>query len=156
MNNNAGIVIMKPVKSGNIKVNQPARKEVPCNGCTLCCQHDAIRLYKEDNAPDYLTEPHPFFPGELMLAHKPNGECIYLSENGCTIHHKAPLLCRVADCRILAVKVDYETACKLHKIGSIDIRVWDKGNMLLRERQFSNTKPLKTLTNKQQILNEDK
>gem|GEM_PF-4670423 len=25
-----------------------------------------------------------------MLAHKPNGECFYLNEHGCSIHGRAP------------------------------------------------------------------
>jgi Fe-S-cluster containining protein len=43
-------------------------KFVPCNGCTLCCQGDAIRLTEEDNPDDYETEPHPYIAGEKMIA----------------------------------------------------------------------------------------
>ena len=106
---------------------------VPCNGCTLCCQGDAIRLTEDDNPDDYKTEPHPYIPGALMLAHKPNGDCIYLQENGCSIHERAPSLCRSADCRSIALKYDFDTAMKLHNIKRIDIRVWDKGNELINE-----------------------
>jgi hypothetical protein len=108
-------------------------KFVPCNGCTLCCQGDAIRLTEEDNPDDYETEPHPYIAGEKMLAHKPNGDCIYLNENGCSIHDRAPSLCRSADCRSLALKYDFDIAMKLHKMKRIDIRVWDKGNELINE-----------------------
>jgi Fe-S-cluster containining protein len=111
------------------------RKEVPCNGCTLCCQKDAIMLFPEDIASDYITEPHPYIPGALMLAHKPDGACIYLSEIGCTIHDKAPSLCRIADCRNLAIRLDFESARKLHLLGNINFKVWDKGNLLL-DRKF--------------------
>jgi len=106
---------------------------VPCNGCTLCCQGDAIRLLEEDNPEEYITEPHSFIPGALMLAHKPNGDCIYLDENGCSIHRRAPSLCKSADCRALAFRYDFETAINLHKAGRIDLRVWDKGNELIEE-----------------------
>jgi hypothetical protein len=106
---------------------------VPCNGCTLCCQGDAIRLTEEDNPDEYLTEPHPYIPGALMLAHKPNGDCIYLVESGCSIHDRAPSLCRSADCRSIAIKYDFNTAMQLHQMKRIDIRVWDKGNDLLKE-----------------------
>ena len=104
---------------------------VPCNGCTLCCQGDAIRLTEEDNPKEYLTEPHPYIAGALMLAHKPNGDCIYLNETGCSIHDHAPSLCRSADCRSLALKYDFDTAMRLHNMKRIDIRVWDKGNELI-------------------------
>ncbi len=107
--------------------------EVPCNGCTLCCQGDAIRLLPEDNPKDYITEPHPYLPGALMLAHKLNGECIYLSESCCVIHDHAPSLCRAADCRSLAAQFDFDTARELHLQRKIDLRVWDRGNFLLEE-----------------------
>jgi hypothetical protein len=66
-----------------------------------------------------------------MIAHKPNGECIYLDEHGCTIHDKAPSLCRSADCRSLAARLDFETAMFLHRTARLDIRVWDQGHKLL-------------------------
>jgi len=108
-----------------------ARQVVPCNGCTLCCQKDALRLEPEDRASDYQTEPHPYIPGALMLAHKPTGECVYLGEQGCTIHDRAPSLCRSADCRSVAARLDLETALKLHTLGRLDFRVWDQGRKLL-------------------------
>ena len=104
---------------------------VPCNGCTICCQGDAVRLQPEDAAEDYLTEPHPYIPGALMIAHKPNGECIYVDENGCSIHDRAPSLCRTVDCRKLAARMDFETAMQLHRMGRLDFRVWDQGRKLL-------------------------
>ncbi|HEY6906570.1 MAG TPA: YkgJ family cysteine cluster protein [Ignavibacteriaceae bacterium] len=109
--------------------------KVPCNGCTLCCQGDAIRLLEEDDPAEYITEPHAYIPGALMLAHKSNGDCIYLDGKGCSIHHRAPSLCRAADCRSLAFKYNFETALKLHEIGRIDLRVWDKGNELIKRLQ---------------------
>jgi len=105
--------------------------QVPCNGCTICCQGDAVRLQLEDAAEEYLTEPHPHIPGALMIAHKPNGECIYLNESGCSIHDHAPSLCRSVDCRKLAARIDFETAMHLHRMGRLDIRVWDQGRKLL-------------------------
>ncbi len=111
-------------------------KVVPCNGCTLCCQGDAIRLEPEDNAEEYQTEPHPYVPGALMLAHKPNGECIYLDERGCSIHDRAPSLCRAADCRAVALKLDFETARRLHLAGRLDFRVWDKGRQLVEQMKL--------------------
>jgi hypothetical protein len=88
-------------------------------------------LTDEDNPDEYLTEPHPYIPGALMLAHKPNGDCIYLVESGCSIHDHAPSLCKSADCRSIALKYDFDTAMRLHNMKRIDIRVWDKGNELL-------------------------
>ena len=68
-----------------------------------------------------------------MLAHKPNGDCIYLTGNSCIIHDHTPALCGSADCRSLALKYDFEAALKLHEEGRIDLRVWDKGNELIKK-----------------------
>lgn len=110
----------------------PGYSEVPCNGCTLCCQGDAIRLLPEDDPTAYLTEPHPYIPGALMLAHKPNGECIYVDGAGCSIHDRAPSLCRSADCRSLALQLGFDEARRLHMMGRLDLRVWDQGQKLLQ------------------------
>ena len=75
-----------------------------------------------------------------MLAHKPNGECVYLANNGCSIHEHAPSLCRLADCRSLALRFDYETAKRLHAINRLDIRVWDQGHKLLEKMMVNNEK----------------
>ena len=107
-------------------------KQVPCNGCTLCCQGDAVRLEAEDLTMGYQTEAHPYIKGALMLAHKPNGDCIYVNERGCSIHDRAPSLCRTADCRSLALRIDFETARALHRTGRLDLRVWDQGHKLLQ------------------------
>jgi len=66
-----------------------------------------------------------------MLAHKANGDCIYLDELGCSIHGRAPSLCRIADCRSIAARLDFESAKRLHLLGRLDLRVWDKGQKLL-------------------------
>ena len=106
---------------------------VPCDGCTLCCQGDAVRLLEEDDPKSYLTEPHPSIPGALMIAHKPNRDCIYLTDNGCSIHDHAPALCRAGDCRSLAFRYNFEMALKLHEAGRIDLCVWDRGNELIKK-----------------------
>jgi hypothetical protein len=66
-----------------------------------------------------------------MIAHKPTGECIYLDEQGCSIHDHAPSLCRVADCRSVAIKFDFESAKQLHQMKRLDLRVWLQGRKLL-------------------------
>ncbi|RPI06038.1 MAG: hypothetical protein EHM64_04390 [Ignavibacteriae bacterium] len=107
--------------------------EVPCNGCTLCCHGDLIRLEENETSQEYLTEPHPFITGALVLAHKHNGECVYLESNRCSIHDRTPVLCQIADCRVIAAKYDYENARRLHNMRLIDIRVWDQGRRLLEK-----------------------
>jgi Fe-S-cluster containining protein len=108
-------------------------REVPCNGCILCCKGDAVRLQDEDDPSEYITSPHPFFKESLMIAHKENGDCIYLNNDGCSIHHRAPSLCRTADCRTIALKIDFARARQLHHSGLLDLKVWDKGHELLNQ-----------------------
>lgn len=105
---------------------------VPCNGCTLCCKGDAVRLLPEDNPDLYITEKHPNLPNALMLAHQKNGDCIYLKNNGCSIHSYKPMLCKSMDCRNIAKNVTFTQARKLHKKGLLDLMVWKKGRDLLK------------------------
>lgn len=81
--------------------NEFDTKILPCNGCTACCQGDAIFMHPEegDDASQYKTEE---YLGRIILAHKPNRDCIYLNRNtGCTIWERRPSVCRTLDCRIL-------------------------------------------------------
>jgi Fe-S-cluster containining protein len=76
---------------------------LPCNGCTACCQLDAIGLHPEDgdDPQAYHTEPFPGSHLLRMLAHQPNGDCFYLDRTtGCTIWGRRPARCRTLDCRV--------------------------------------------------------
>lgn len=100
---------------------------VPCNGCTRCCERGGmVRLLPADNPADYQTEPHPLARGQLMLAHKPNGKCIYLAEKGCSIHDRKPQMCREMDCRGIARSIGIEQA----RILGV-VHVWRKGRELI-------------------------
>ena len=107
---------------------------VPCNGCTHCCRGDAVRIMPHEDLTQYKTEPHPFFVGDYMLAHKVNGDCIYLGENGCTIHECKPQQCREMDCRRIAAMMTFTNARKLHKQRGLPLAVWRKGRELLRAK----------------------
>ena len=76
-------------------------ENVPCASCTTCCQNDATFLHPElgDDTGIYQTEQHG---QRLMLAHKKNGDCLYLDRaTGCTIYAHRPAICRKLDCRNL-------------------------------------------------------
>ena len=81
---------------------------VPCNGCYKCCQRDLIFIHPEcgDDDSQYETV---IFQGRKILAHKPNGDCVYLDRKiGCVIHGHAPSVCREFDCRISVPKLEKE------------------------------------------------
>lgn len=80
------------------------RAIVPCAGCRVCCINDAIILHPECgddvSAFDAVAIKHPLTgKPAMMLKHKANGECVYLGASGCTIHDRAPAICREYDCR---------------------------------------------------------
>lgn len=106
--------------------------QVPCNGCTACCERDAVRLTKHDDPEQYQTEPHPYFPDTLMLAHQADGRCLYLGRGGCTIHATKPYMCRTMDCRLVAQKYSFPEAQSLAKGHKITLKVWRAGKDRLR------------------------
>jgi Fe-S-cluster containining protein len=86
----------------------PQRANVPCNGCSACCKSMVLILpEKGDRIDDYqhvpanLTGPLLEKYGQFRraLAQKPNGDCVYLGEKGCTIYDRAPQMCKQFDCR---------------------------------------------------------
>lgn len=76
---------------------------VPCGSCTACCRNEFKLLIPEagDDVSAYQVEwvDIPKLGKRAMLANKPNGECVYLTESGCSIHDRAPRICRAFDCR---------------------------------------------------------
>lgn len=104
---------------------------VPCDGCTRCCHGDAVRLLPEERNR-YQTEPHDWYPGERMLAHKPNGDCIYLSATGCSIHDRKPHLCAEMDCRVIAARIGYTQARQMARRNELKLSVWARGRELLK------------------------
>lgn len=75
--------------------------KVPCGDCNVCCRGDALFLHPElgDVLERYDTDT---YQGRTILAHKENGDCIYLDRaSGCTIYEDRPATCRELDCRTL-------------------------------------------------------
>jgi Fe-S-cluster containining protein len=75
---------------------------IPCNGCRACCLHDMIPLMPErdDLIWTYEHEVIATAAGPTaVLQCGETGECIYLGRDGCTIHDRAPSICRAFDCR---------------------------------------------------------
>lgn len=111
---------MKPVTT-------PSR--VPCNGCTLCCQGFQavfIKPNKGDVAENYKTKPYANSRTgitALMLDHKPNGDCIYLDEGGCTIYDTRPHHCRLYDCRKVLLTLPHKHREKLISAGQLSRKV---------------------------------
>lgn len=106
-------------------------QEVPCDNCTLCCQGDAVRLLPGDNHSLYITEPHPMHSKEKVLAHKENGDCIYLDRaKGCTIHAHRPIMCGTMDCRNIYKLLPVSQVNELLKNGALNSAVYNRGKEL--------------------------
>jgi Fe-S-cluster containining protein len=77
---------------------------VPCGKCRACCRHQFVVLFPEhgDDVTSYEHEEAMLQGGGIVniLATREDGACVYLDEaTGCTIHERAPAVCRAFDCR---------------------------------------------------------
>lgn len=112
------------------------RTTVPCNGCRACCLHDAIFLHPEcgDDPDAYETElvEYPIMVNGRRikapaLKHKPDGSCVYLGPHGCTIHDRAPAICKEFDCRRLYQSMTRAERRRRVRQGVLDKAVLDAG-----------------------------
>ena len=114
-------------------MNPQVQVNVPCNGCTVCCKNELLILHPEMGddvalfATMKVTNPVTGKPA-FALQHKPNGDCIYLGDSGCTIHGHAPAICREFDCRrFLRSLGDRAERRRLLKIGLVSKEVFAAG-----------------------------
>jgi uncharacterized protein len=107
---------------------------VPCNGCTLCCRHCLVPLLPEygDDPAAYEAERGPL--DMMFLKRKPNGECVYLGETGCTIYERRPAVCRRYDCAGQWTKMTRAARRKMVAIGALDKAILDKGREIALAR----------------------
>ena len=83
--------------------------DVPCDGCTACCESSQFVLVEPDEAetlariPAGLLFPAPgLAPGNVVLPYDERGRCPMLVDGGCSIYADRPRTCRTYDCRALA------------------------------------------------------
>lgn len=71
---------------------------VPCGTCHQCCKKSLVLVLPEkgDRIEDYETFD---MESRKVLKFQENGDCWYLGKDGCTIHGRAPFMCRIFDCR---------------------------------------------------------
>lgn len=75
---------------------------VPCNDCRACCYHKRIELHTardQADLPFLDAVPDDQRPGQFMLRKRPDGACIHLGPDGCTVYKHRPYACRMYDCR---------------------------------------------------------
>lgn len=87
------------------------RRDVPCGLCRQCCYHEHVFLRPEygDDISAYRSVDI-YDEGEMRvraaLAKRADGACVYLGADGCTIHDRAPSLCRSFDCKRLYQRLE--------------------------------------------------
>lgn len=127
--------------------------KIDCAGCTKCCRGEAVYLTVHDDPSLYETVPVEIKPGRYMptdtialqLPHKPNGDCHYLGETGCTIYERRPHICKLFDCRmyVAGMKARYtrverrQLAKAMGQKSLIDTRVWAEGERRLSAMERS-------------------
>jgi uncharacterized protein len=111
---------------------------VPCNGCTLCCRSLIVPLAEEEYQNYLWAWVKDARSGEVLgkaLQRRPNGDCVYLGEKGCTIHETAPHVCRRFDCRELFKKSDRNGRREVVKSGKLPKALFDKGREMLEKEK---------------------
>src|SRR3954469_3693536 len=80
---------------------------VPCDGCTACCQSSQFVHIEPDETetlshiPRELLFPAPRMPaGNVILGYDEHGRCPMLNDSGCSIYEHRPRTCRTYDCRV--------------------------------------------------------
>jgi hypothetical protein len=109
------------------------RSDVPCGKCTLCCRTMIVPLAQEEYQNydwAWVTKLDGTRLGRA-LRRKPNGDCVYLGEHGCTIHGRAPHVCQRFDCRELFLKSDRAGRRQAIKSGKLPKALFDKGREML-------------------------
>jgi Putative zinc- or iron-chelating domain len=111
------------------------RADVNCNGCTLCCRCLIVPLAAEEYA-EYLWAWVTTRDGKRLgraLQRKPNGDCVYLGEHGCTIWATAPHVCQRFSCADLFSKSDRAGRREAIASGKLPKALFDRGRELLKE-----------------------
>ncbi len=79
--------------------------KIDCGACRKCCTgFQAVALVEGEDTFDYRC--HQAGPGVWMLDHKPNGDCVYLGPDGCTIWERHPTVCKVFDCAAFVKRME--------------------------------------------------
>ena len=83
--------------------------DVPCGGCTACCEASQFIHVGPDEAdalahiPAALLFPAPGLPsGHRLMGYDEHGRCPMLVDGRCSVYLHRPRTCRTYDCRVFA------------------------------------------------------
>ena len=83
----------------------PPAETVACGACRRCCIGEQIVLHPEGGDilaafPERVLSRHGLTGAMVyVIPHKPGtNECVHLTDDGCEIHDRAPVICRAFSC----------------------------------------------------------
>lgn len=120
--------------------------DVPCGSCKLCCTGRSAVMVMSDHGDDVASYDTTTFPGMgdiPFLKFKPNGDCMYLGVEGCTIHDRAPFMCRIFDCREQHKMYTKSQRQELVRTGALSAEVLRRGAILLHQQTKTKTEGTK-------------
>lgn len=95
-------------------------KDLECGSCIQCCEwgdDTAIHPLLSSTEADELQ--HEVIKGQLRLAANPDGDCVYLLSDGCSIYNRRPDQCKRFDCRHLYEQMKDATFIKVIIKGAV-------------------------------------
>lgn len=104
--------------------------QVDCGDCHACCKRELVPLMPDDNPALYETEEHPI--AGLILTRRPNGDCVHLGPDGCTVYPNHPIVCRAFDCAEQFRKSSRADRRHMLKLGLADREVFAQGRRRAR------------------------
>ena len=76
---------------------KPKFEPIDCGSCHKCCTGQIVLLFPESG--DDLSRNDWKLHGEAhILNTKKNGDCIYLTPEGCSIYSQRPIMCKAFNC----------------------------------------------------------
>ena len=101
---------------------------VPCGSCTACCRSAFdLTLNAKDDPSQYETEIGRM-TGLPSLKKTADGACVYLKNDGCSIHDRRPITCQKFDCRV-------EVLAVLRTSAIYNKAAWEKFDFSYRDPQ---------------------
>ena len=120
----------------------PARQDVPCGDCRLCCKNMLVVVSPSmgDDVTQFEAVPMPEMPGFFRIPERDNGDCHYLGEHGCTIHDHAPAMCQFFSCIGAVRRLTPKKAVEGIANNRLDPAVLKRGRELLRAEMAARKK----------------
>ena len=101
--------------------------EVRCDGCTICCRHQAVVLLPEEGDNLAVLKRHVQMGDALVLERTAAGDYVYLEEGGCSVWKDRPSVCRSFDCRGLFLSLSRTERRRMARKNSEVQALFDAG-----------------------------